>query len=561
VEDLLMLSTTGVVVHDAFSKQDVTVHVYPCIGIFDFPMAAKFSNTIGAPGVEHCTSCDIVSQKTSSVRQDRAMNSAQVFDVRDVRYARIQERTEVIESTIDRSLMSSDAAKKVALHANGISKNVGNHARLLAGARGPGSFDVHEHVISAPSHLLLYGLAPRLLDSTFTYLSVAQRDLFLERMRAAATHVPSNTVLTAFEPEKMGGTTFSMADYVVLLNIAPTVLDGIVSRATAAPEILSTLVALSSLRGFVNTLFYRPTRDADGEEAVRSRPNVSELQSLGRILMSDIGTLATHSGKWDRPVVHRLLELLYRTLPIVQLSPALCELLFEKFHQHSKRELLLSNDRDPAAFSMLRWREVDVLARFLRDAAANGVPAEWLNNRDGSHLKTVQHHMQGASSVPPRPADSGWVVRKKLDAQSVGFQCPPTLAKSGEVVQFWRMARSGGRLRLKLGSTVGVLERSSRTRVVVRNGAVSEPSIFMGHFLVQGIATVEGVVKLVCQRWVRPAGQAASGTGQPNEVELEEPNELVILVAQQVKQVALVLPSQSKMFLFQKKSGFPFKCG
>jgi len=204
-----------------------------------------------------------------------------------------------------------------------------------------------------------------------------------------------------------------MADYVVLLNIAPTVLDGIVFRATAAPENLSTLVALSSLRGFVNTLLHRPTRDADGEEAVCSRPNVSELQSLERTLMSDIGALATHSGKWDRPFVHRLLELLYRTLPIVQLSSALCEHLFEKFHQHSKRELLLSNDKDPAAFSMLRWREVDVLAKFVRDAAANGVPAEWLNNRDGSHLKMVQHHMKGARSVPPRPADSGWVVRKK----------------------------------------------------------------------------------------------------------------------------------------------------
>jgi len=197
-----MLSTTGVVLHDAFSKQDVTVHVYPCIGIFDFPMAAKFSNNIGAPGVEHCTSCEIVSQKTSSVRQDRAMNSAQVFDVRDVRYARIQERTEVIKSTIDRSLILSDAAKKVALHANGIPRNVDNFARLLVGARGPGSFDVHEHVLSAPSHLLLYELAPRLLEWTFTYLTVAQSDLFLERMRAAATHVPSNTVSIAFEPKR-----------------------------------------------------------------------------------------------------------------------------------------------------------------------------------------------------------------------------------------------------------------------------------------------------------------------------------------------------------------------
>jgi len=54
-----------------------------------------------------------------------------------------------------------------------------------------------------------------------------------------------------------------------------------------------------------------------------------------------------------------------------------------------------------------------VLARFLRDATANGVLAERLNDRDRSQLKTVQHHMQGARSVPPHPADSGWFVRKK----------------------------------------------------------------------------------------------------------------------------------------------------
>jgi len=69
--------------------------------------------------------------------------------------------------------------------------------------------------------------------------------------------------------------------------------------------------------------------------------------------------------------------------------------------------------------------------------------------------------------------------------------CPPTLANSGEDGQFWRMARSGCRLRLKRGSTVGALERSSRARVVVRDGAGNEPSIFMDHFLVHSIASVE----------------------------------------------------------------------
>jgi len=60
---------------------------------------------------------------------------------------------------------------------------------------------------------------------------------------------------------------------------------------------------------------------------------------------------------------------------------------------------------------------------------------------------------------------------------------------------------------------------------------------------------------------VRPVGQAASGTIQANKSVLEERNELVIFVAHQFKQVALVLLSQSKMFLFQRKSGISFKCG
>ena len=153
---------------------------------------------------------------------------------------------------------------------------MGNPVRLLAGARGPGRFDVHEHALSAPSHLLLYEFEPRLLEATSTYLSVAERYLFLESMRTAPTHVPSNTVLSAFEPEDMGGTTLPMADCVVLLGIAPTVLYGIVSRATATPEIHSTIVAPSCLRGFVNTLFYRPIREDDGEEEVRSSSREQE---------------------------------------------------------------------------------------------------------------------------------------------------------------------------------------------------------------------------------------------------------------------------------------------
>jgi len=43
-------------------------------------------------------------------------------------------------------------------------------------------------------------------------------------MRLSAKYVPTHTVLSSFDPEKMGGKTLSMSDYGVLLTMGPTVL-------------------------------------------------------------------------------------------------------------------------------------------------------------------------------------------------------------------------------------------------------------------------------------------------------------------------------------------------
>jgi len=57
--------------------------------------------------------------------------------------------------------------------------------------------------------------------------------------------------------------------------------------------------------------------------------------------------------------VHRVLELLYRTLPLVQLGPAICELIFERFHQLAKREVSQSNSWNPAKYAIQRWRDTE----------------------------------------------------------------------------------------------------------------------------------------------------------------------------------------------------------
>ena len=278
------------------------------------------------------------------------MSSATVFDFRDARYARFQERTVAVQRAVVGAGLSSEGTIKAALLRNGIQKGPGDKFMGLAEARGARSFDVHEHVVVAPSHLVFFNLASPLLQQVYNALSILQRDEFVMKMRSCSQHMPGHTVLKAFEPEKMGGTTLSMFDYAVLLPIAPTVLDDMNSRTVLPILAASVLVALKALRAFTNALFFSPTIRNDGEHAVRIKPTVQTLQLMGCPLLTELGSLTSKGINWESPSVRRLLELLYRTLPQVQIGPAICELLFEKFHKVSKREIARSNSRDPAVF-------------------------------------------------------------------------------------------------------------------------------------------------------------------------------------------------------------------
>jgi len=100
VDDLIIAGKEGLAVYDAFKKESVVIRVYLCLGVFDFPVAAKFSNSIGSPGTEHCTRCDIVQTKTLTERKERVISSTVSFNVKDSRYSRTQERTSLIMSVI-----------------------------------------------------------------------------------------------------------------------------------------------------------------------------------------------------------------------------------------------------------------------------------------------------------------------------------------------------------------------------------------------------------------------------------------------------------------------------
>jgi len=259
VDDIIKLSRDGLVVYDAFKKEEVVVQAYLSLAVFDSPMAAKFSNSIGPSGTENCTSCDIVHPKTTRHVKERAVSSTESFDIRDMRYSRVQEVTHAIMSAVKGPVDQSADSLRKALLLDGVTDRVGSQLMRLHEARGPNSFGIHEHIIVAPSHLRYYNLVSHLLMKAYNALSVQERDKFLKEMRRSAKHVPTQTILPLFEPEKIGGTTLSISDYAVLITVSPTVLQYLVHTNMTSPHAVDALGDLKALRQFAAALFYRPT--------------------------------------------------------------------------------------------------------------------------------------------------------------------------------------------------------------------------------------------------------------------------------------------------------------
>jgi len=206
-----------------------------------------------------------------------------------------------------------------------------------------------------------------------------------------------------------------MSDYAVLITVGPTVLQYLVRSTATSPHARAALGGLKALRWFSTALFYVPTPFSDGEKAMKERPTVAELQVMGESLMIELRRLLTVNGIWERPSVNRVLELLYRTLPLAQLGSAICELIFEKFHQHSKREVSQSNSRNPAEYFMQRWRDTEHYSR-----------ASWLLGQESQPLKSVTFHSLGPHKRQSLSTNMRW--RPRTAARTV----------LGSTEEFWR---------------------------------------------------------------------------------------------------------------------------
>ena len=89
--------------------------------------------------------------------------------------------------------LSTDAVRD-ALLLNGITDKAGSLIMRLAEARGPRTFDRHEHDPISPSHLLYCSIGSHLLIEAHETLSVEQRDKVMREMRLSVKHAPTHTI-------------------------------------------------------------------------------------------------------------------------------------------------------------------------------------------------------------------------------------------------------------------------------------------------------------------------------------------------------------------------------
>jgi len=272
---------------------------------------------------------------------------------------------------------------------------------------------------------------------------------------------------------------------------------------------------------------------------MRGSPTVAALQVLGEQLMIELRRLVPFERS-KRPAVHRLLELLYRTLPLVQLGPSVCELMFETLHQLAKQELIQSNNRNPAEYPMQRLRDTEHFSRLISMPDEYGITASWLIGRSGQPLKAVQFHRLAPHGRPSSAVDLNWRPKKARH----------TVRSSTE--ELWRHQALYAVLALYGKAThphrsFVIRERSTISVSEEKKGSSAEPSseatdsdaqLFVR---VHSIGTIDGELHVAVEKW-KLSPMALSILGQPVLVAIDVAAGVTNTRAHRVRQIAFVLP-------------------
>ena len=235
----------------------------------------------------------------------------------------------------------------------------------------------------------------------------------------------------------------------------------------------------------------------------------------------------------------------------------MCELIFEKFHQLAKKEVSQSNSRNPAVYSMQRWRDTEHFSRLPSMPDEYGISASWLLGRSGQPLKAVQFHRLAPHGRPSSAVDVNWRPKKALHTVRSSTEELWRRQDPNAVLAFYGKATHANRsFVIREGSTLSVSEETEGSSEELSSEATdSDAQLFVR---VHSIETIDGELHVAVEKWKLPP-MALSILGQPVLVAIDVAAGVTITRAYHVRQIDFVLPCGQHDVLFSKRSGFHFK--
>lgn len=359
----------------------------------------------------------------------------------------------------------------------------------LSAALPDGHFDGHRSVLPAPDHLLLHGLAKKLVCAIMFLIPKEQRaaaELSLrDCLRAAQmrrTRVYNIVSGKMYSP--------SISEWAAITTIAPIAFARVLQRPSDSVVAQPPLLALGLLRKLSDLTVYAyhfPRADLDGVAACRARKvrgglaaKVDQLlEAVTTVCMrNDCGVLKTAI---DVPNLHRLRELAAVVEGGLGHVRHFMELALESAHQPMKRAMVKGNGHDDAGRAMRRMQQAEMVSRIAMDASFFNLPKSWTSCpgiSDALSCSPALHSVSGSSwrlcgsLVDP--------ARIPLEAQALAAQFLPEQARC---VWSSRVSRGHGQS-LSMGDTVCVLTSGGAGRrcvnvAGVRRGAVQAVAFFI----------------------------------------------------------------------------------
>jgi len=255
--------------------------------------------------------------------------------------------------------------------------------------------------------------------------------------------------------------------------------------------------------------------------------------------MMELRRLVSFEGSWERPAVHRFLELLYRTLPLVQLGPAVCELIFEKFHELTKQEVGQSNSRNPAgyyaemeghralletAFKARRVWDSCMVAAWEKWRALEGCPIPQTGSAPAT-LACCRRELASKKALHTVRSSTEDLCRREAPNSVLAFCGRATHPQRSFLI------REGSTLSIAEEREASLEERSSES-------TDSDAQFFAR---VHSNGKIDGELHVAIEKWKLPP-MALSVLVQDELVAIDEAAGVEIARADRVRQIAFVLP-------------------